>query len=165
MKRKGFTLVEIILSISLIGILFAASAIILDRGVDSFANISVRGENRQGAAFSMERMISELLLLEAGPSGDLTNVQESRIDFTDNQGSNTDFHLTGQTLYRGNDILLENVTALAFTGYNKNNQVTNSTPQTRRIRIEMTTLPPGQTASLTLRTDVFLRTDLYDNFQ
>lgn len=166
MKAKGFTLVEIVLSISLVSILFAASAIILDRGIDSFASISERGAKHQDARYAMERMVRELLLIEAGPQGDLINLQDSSLSFRDNQGINTDFNLSGNTLNRGSDPLLENVTVLTFTGYRSNGVVTNANPQIRRIRIEFSTLPQGETTPLTLRTDVFLRgEDLYENFQ
>lgn len=165
MKKKGFTLLEIILSISLVAILFALSAIILDRGVDSFASISERGAKNQDARFAMERMVRELILVEAGPGGELQVIQPNRVDFRDSQGLNTDFRLNGTTLQRGNDPLLESVTALTFTGYQSNNNTTQAAPQVRRIQIQLSALPQGETAPLTLRTEIFLRTDLYENFQ
>lgn len=165
MKKRGFTLIEIILTISLVGILFALTAILLDRGVASFATISKRGINTEEARFAMERMVREILLIKSGASGDLTNLQAAQISFKDKLGLNTDFHLNGTTLYRGNDPLLNHVTGLTFTGYKSDNTVTNSTPQTQRIRILLTTLPEGETAALTLRTDIFLRTEMYVNFQ
>lgn len=164
-KPKGFTLVEIILCVSLVGILFATTAILLDRGVASFATISERGAKNQDARFAMERMVRELILVDAGPSGELQNFQTASLSFRDNLGLNTDFHLTGTTLYRGSDPLLENVTALTFTGYQSNNNTTQAAPQVRRIRVQLSALPQGETAAMTLRTDVFLRTDMYENFQ
>lgn len=165
-NKKGFTLVEIILSISLIAILFSLSAWILDRGVSSFSAIASRAKKHQEARYAMERMTRELLVVSTGSQGDLTNLQTSQISFKDQLGISTNFNLNGQTLSRGTDILLENVTGLTFTGYNSSNQTTQSNPQVRRIRIQLTTLPVGQTAPLTFRTDIFLRGDeMYDNFQ
>lgn len=158
---------EIILSISLVAILFTVTVWILDRGITSFATISERGTQTQEARFSMERMVREIIRIKAGPSGDLQNLQTSQISFKDSLGLNTDFHLNSQdqTLYRGSDPLLKRVTALTFTGYKSDNAITQSTPQTRRIRIALTTLPEGETTPLTFRTDVFLRTDMYENFK
>ncbi len=165
-NKKGFTLVEIILAISLIGALFATTAYILERGISSFAAISVRGKKHQDARYAMERMVRELLLVSVGSQGDLISIQNTQVSFKDQAGLNTNFNLNGQTLSRGSDILLENVTGLTFTGYNSNNQTTQSNPQVRRIRIQITTLPQGQTAPLTFRTDVFLRgEEMYENFQ
>lgn len=165
MKTKGFTLVEIILSVSLVGILFALSAVILDRGVDSYANIIQRTSKNQEIRYAMERMVRELIRVEAGAGGELLGIQNDRVQFRDSLGNNTDFRLTGNTLNRGNDPLLENVTAFNVTGYRDNNQITTALPQVRRIRLQLSALPPGQTAPITFRTDVFLRTDLYENFQ
>lgn len=163
--HKGFTLVEIILSISLVAILFALSAIILDRGVDSFADISKRGAKNQEARMAMERMARELITVKAGPSGKLTSLQTDRVQFTDSLSLAAEFRLNGTTLYRNSDPLLQNVTALTFTGYKSDGSVTSAAPQVRRIRMELSTLAQGQTAPLILRTEVFLRTDLYENFQ
>lgn len=165
MKQKGFTLVEIILSIGLVAILFASTAIILDRGFDSYADITKRGAKHQEVRFAMERMVRELILLEAGPSGELNGIQSDRVQFRDALGTNTDFRLNGNTLNRGSDPLLENVTAFIVTGYRDNNQVTTSAPQVRRIRLQVSALPEGQSVPVTFRTDVFLRTDMYENFQ
>lgn len=164
-RQDGFTLVEIILSISLIAVLFSLSAWILDRGVASFATISTRSANQQDARYAMERMVRELVLVQTGPSGDLKNIKANQISFVDKQGNNTSFELSGQTLNRGSNPLLNHVTGLTFTAYRSNGQTTQSPPQTRRVEILLTTLPPGETATLTLRTDVFLRTDMYENFK
>ncbi len=165
MKTRGFTLVEIILSISLVSILFALTAILLSRGVSSFSTISQRGRQTQDARYAMERMMRELVLVKAGVGGDLNGTSATQISFKDKSGSNTDFHLNGQNLFRGSDLLLNRVTALTFTGYKTDGSVTASAPQTIRLRIQLTTLPQGETASLILRTDIFLRTDMYVNFQ
>lgn len=165
MKNKGFTLIEIILSVSLVGILFAVSAIVLDRGIDSYADISERGAKNQDVRLAMERMVRELILVDAGPSGELNGIQSDRVQFRDALGQNTEFRLIGNTLNRETDPLLENVTAFTVTGYRSNNQVTTAAPQVRRIRLQLSALPVGQTAPVTLRTDIFLRTEMYENFQ
>ena len=166
MKRDyGFTLVEIVLSISLVAILFSLSAILLNHGVSSFSTISQRGRQTQDARYAMERMMRELVLVMAGVGGDLNGTSATQISFKDKTGTNTDFHLNGQNLFRGNDLLLNRVTGLVFTGYRSDGTVTSSVPQTRRLRIQLTTLPQGETAALTLRSDIFLRTDMYVNFQ
>lgn len=165
MKRSGFTLVEIILSISLIGILFAVTAFILDRGIASFASITERGRTMQDVRMAMEQMVRELITVQAGPGGELTSFQSDRIQFVDSVGANAEFRLVGNTLNRGNNPLLNNVTALTFTGYRSDNQTTTAAPQVRRIRIQLTALPPGETAPIVWRTNVFLRTEMYENFQ
>lgn len=167
MKTKGFTLIEMILTLSLVAILFTLSAILLSQGVVSFATISERGSSLQESRFAMERMAREIILLKAGAGGDLQNILPTQISFIDKSALNTDFHLDAPTqiLYRGANPLLERVTALTYTAFRDDNAVTQSTPQTRRIQIALTILPKGETAPLILRTNIFLRTDLYEKFK
>ena len=164
--KKGFTLVEIILSISLIGILFALTSVVLRQGLDAYAHISSRAPQLQAARYAMERMVRELRREGDDANDQIQNISATQVSFTDNLGNNTSFNLNGQTLRRGTDTLLNNVTSLTFTGYKSDNVTTTSSAnQVRRIRIQLTTLPPGQIASLTLRTDIFLRNYMYENWQ
>lgn len=164
MKKKGFTLVEIILSVSLVGILFIFASLLLRGGLDAYTHVSQRGANLQAARFAMDRMIRELIQVEDDNQNNIQTIQSNRIVFVDSLGMMSDFELIGQNLMRNNDILLSNVTALTFTGFTSANTITSSGSQVRRVRIQFSTLPPGQTAPLTLRTDVFIRNYMYDNF-
>lgn len=164
-KQKGFTIVETVLSIALIGILIVLSSVLLRQGLDSYAHISNRGGNLQSARYAMERMVRELKRAGDKDSNKIQNISSTRITFTDADGNTTNFELIGTLLKRGSDRLLENVTALAFTGFRDNNDQTSSAQQLRRVRIQLTTLPPAETAPLILRTDVFFRNYMYENFQ
>lgn len=165
MNKKGFTLVEIILTISLIGILFTIASTVLRQGVDSYSTITERGGALQASRFAIERMVRELRRCGDDTDNQLQNISETQIGFTDADNLNTNFSLNGQTLRRGNDTLLDSVTSLTFTGYKSDNTQTTSAPQVRRVRIQMSVLPQGQITPLTLRTDVFLRNYLYEKWQ
>ncbi|OGQ05224.1 MAG: hypothetical protein A2W61_01840 [Deltaproteobacteria bacterium RIFCSPLOWO2_01_44_7] len=164
-KEGGFTLVEIVLTIALVSILFASAGLILRQGLDSYAHISERSANLQAARYAMERMSRELELVGDESSTNIQSIQSNSVSFVDSDSITTDFNFTNQALYRGTDLLLSNVTSATFTGFKDNGNTTSSGQQTRRVRIEFSTLPPGQTAPLTLRTDVFIRNYLYENFQ
>lgn len=163
--NHGFTLVEIILSITLTAILFTLSGLILRQGLDSYAHISSRSAALQKARYAMERMVRELRRVGDEPTKNIQNIQPTRITFVDDQGLTTDFNLNGQILQRGNDRLLDNVISLTFTGYKDDNQVTPAGPQVRRIGIQFSMLPLGETVSILLRTNVFIRNYMYENFQ
>lgn len=164
MKKKGFTLVEIILSVSLVGILFIFAGLLLRSGLDAYTHLSQRGANLQASRFAMDRMIRELIQVEDDNPNNIQSIQSNRIVFVDSLGITSDFELIGQNIMRNNDILLGNVTSLTFTGFASDNSITTAAPQVRRVRIQFSTLPPGQTAPLTLRTDIFVRNYMYDNF-
>ena len=164
-KQKGFTLVEIILSITLIAILFTVTSIVLQRGLDAYAHISSRAASLQQARYVMERMTRELMRVGDENSTNIQNIQDDQITFVDANNITTNFNFANQTLWREDDLLLPNVTSVTFTGFRDNNNTTSSGQQTRRIRIEFATLPPGETVPLTLRTDVFIRNYLYENYR
>ena len=164
-SKMGFTLVEIVLAVSLVGILFAAAGIVLRQGLDSYATVSERGSALQAARFAIERMTRELRRCGDDADDQIQNISASQISFTDADNINTSFNLNGDTLRRGTDTLLDNVSSLAFTGYKSDNTQTASAQQIRRVRIQMSVLPEGQTAPLTLRTDIFLRNYMYEKWQ
>ncbi|MDO8526399.1 MAG: type II secretion system protein [Deltaproteobacteria bacterium] len=165
-KQSGFTLVEIILSITLMGILFTLSSLVLVQGLNAYRHISARATNLNEARYALERMVRELRREgDENNIDDIKNIQSNSITFIDALGNNTSFSLSGQNLLRDNDLLLNNVTALVFTGYRDTGAETSSAQQVRRVRIQLTTTPPGQVASLLLVSDVFLRNYMYENFQ
>ncbi len=165
MKKIGFTLVEVILAITLIGILFTVGSVVLKQGLDSYATIAQRGAALQAARLPFERMVRELRRCGDDANNGVQNIQTTQIHFTDSNNINTNFNWSGTTLRRGNDTLLDNVTALTFTGFKSDNSQTSSAQQTRRVRIQISVLPTGQTMPITLRSDVFLRNYFYENWQ
>lgn len=165
MRQKGFTLVEIILTIVVIGILFSVSSVVLRQGLDSYAHISSQSSNLQMTRYAMERMVRELALVGDTNPTNIQNIQSDRITFVDSDSNTANFNFANGTLYRGTDPLLENVTAVTFTGFKDTNATTTAGNQVRRVRIQLSTLPPNQTTPLNLRTDIFIRNYMYENFR
>lgn len=163
MKKRGFTLVELCITISLIGILFATSSLLLSSGLDSYEHIHARGDSSQRARYALERMVREI----RSTTMTLQSISASSVGFLDSQNQNATFSYNSgtQTLSRGTDTLLENVTALTFIGYDQNNSSTTTSADVWRLHIALTTLPEGETASFALNTDVYLRNLMYENFR
>lgn len=148
----------------LLSIVAIGSGIALTQGLDSFTHISERSKNLLAARYALDRMVRELALSGDEAGTNLKKIQDDEIEFVDDQGNDAEFILSGTTLLRDDEILLENVTSLTFTGFDDENDETNSAPQVRRIGIQISTLPPGQTTPLSLRTYVFIRNYMYENF-
>ncbi|MBI5300116.1 MAG: type II secretion system protein [Deltaproteobacteria bacterium] len=165
MRQKGFTLVEVILTIVVIGILFAVSSIVLRQGLDSYSHILNRSNNLQTTRYAMERMIRELTLVGDTNPTNIQNIQSDRITYVDSDSNTTNFNFANGTLYRSTDPLLNNVTAVTFTGFKDTGATTTAGNQVRRVRIQLSTLPPNQTTPLNLRTDIFIRNYMYENFR
>lgn len=157
---KGFTLVEIILAMTLLGITVVATSVLMGRGLDAYNLVNSRTVALDQANYALVRMEKEMTKVS-----NINNAHSTLFAFVDSLGNSTDFHLDGTTLFRGNDPLAHNVSSLTFTFYRDNGATTTAPPQIRRIHIDMTVLADGGNGTIDLRTDVFPRIFIYDNFQ
>lgn len=157
---KGFTILELILSMTLMGILLAASGVLLGRGLDAYNLVSAHSDSVEQARYAMIRMEKEIETVT-----NISNSQVTQFGFTDTLGAATDFHLNGTDLMRGNDPLARNVTSLAFTYYKSDGSATNANPQVRRVQIDLTVQATGGAGTVHLRSEVFPRNFYYDTFQ
>ena len=159
-RSQGFTLVELILTMVLLGIIVVVTGILMGRSLDAYKLVSTRTETVHEARFALVRLQKEL-----EQERQVTTASPQQVVFLDPTATQIDIHLTGTTIYRGSDILAENVSNLLFTYYRDNGNTTSSAAQVRRIHIDMTVRADATSGSLQLRTDVFPRIFMYENFQ
>lgn len=166
MNKKGFTLVELILTILVMGIIAVVSAQVLMRGIDTYSLITSRKDALQRARMSMDRMTDELALVN---SARLTAIGDTSISFTDALGAASDFRMvvtqTGQQLFRGSDFLSSGIGLIDFDFYQSNGGAAIVPANARRINIELTIQTVGGYGSIPLRAEVFPRNFMYTNFR
>lgn len=167
---KGFTLVEIILTIVIVGIIAGVTAKILMSGLDTYSFVVNRKDITQQARVSMDRMVSELMLID---TSDINLMQNTIFAFDDRDGTPTSF---GLTTYQGEPILVRgdgyNMRPLAhsvgfidFDYLKPDGSSTTVVGDVRRINIELSLDAYGGYGSIALRTEVFPRNFMYQNFQ
>lgn len=169
-KKHGFTFVETILAIVIVGAIASVAAKVLVSGLDVYALVVNRHDASQRARLSMERMVDEIVLIN---SGDILGMSNTRFRFRDSDGINTDFKQQTVTyrrrsmpcLYRGEDFLAENVLSFDFDYYAADGSSTIWALQVRRINIDFTVEAMADAGSIHLRTDVFPRNFMYSNFE
>lgn len=160
---EGFTLIEIILVCVLIGVM--ASVIIppLHQGVQSYAVSETRGDLTSQARQAATRMIRELrnIQKEANNTPNITAAATTSITFVDVLDNTITFSLSGSTLQRNSNPLVEQVSSLQFRYFNgSNTELTAplSAPDmdnVRRIMVVLTLAEGSLTVSMTEQT--FLR--------
>jgi len=159
-------LIELVLTIVVVGIIAAVSAQVLLRGIDAYNLITNRKDALQHARVGMDRMIDELLLLD---SFKITSISDTKIEFWDDNNSLTNFRRTTQSghwvLYRGDDFLSGIVGLLDFDYFKSNGAAAVWPWDVRRISIELTIQALGGVGSIPLRTEVFPRGFMYNNFR
>lgn len=169
-KKRGFTFVETILAIIIVGAIAGVAAKVLIAGLDVYALVVNRHDASQTARLAMERMVDEIVTVEWT---DITGMYNTRFSFRDIDGHGTNFKTRivskgGQSvncIYRDEDFLGGSVSSFDFDYFDANGNSTIWSWQVRRINIEFNIDAPANAGVVHLRTDVFPRNFMYDNFE
>jgi len=158
-KSNGFTLVEIVITIVLIGILSGIAAIIILQGVRAYSSEQSRSDVHYQARAAMERMTREIRLIRS-QGADITTMANNNLQFIDVNGATIGFSWANPTLSRWNgatnDVLAAGVTAFTFS-YFQQDGVTVATPANIWF-VEITVTATAQSGeTLDMRTRVHPR--------
>ncbi len=167
---RGFTFIETLLTIIIVGAVAGVAAKVLISGLDVYALLMNRHDASQSARIGMERMVEELLLID---SSDIILMTDTRISFVDSTGSTSSFKRQSITrdgrtipcLYRGDDFLAGNVGLLDFDYLTATGSSTIWPWQVRRINVDLVVDAFANAGSVHLRTNVFPRKFMYQNFE
>lgn len=99
-QSKGFTLIEAIITIVIVGIISSIAALIILEGVKA----SAKEQNLSGvhyqARIAMERMAREIRLIRSQTAGDIPTMAATDLIFCDVTGRAVEFQLAGLVLNR-----------------------------------------------------------------
>jgi len=129
-NSNGFTLVEIVITIVLIGILSGIAAMIILQGVMAYSDEQSRSDVHYQARVAMERMAREIRLIRS-QGADITTMANNNLRYIDVNGVTIGFSWANPTLSRWdgatNDVLASGVTAFTFSYYQQDG-ITVATP-------------------------------------
>ena len=125
MKNKGFTLIELIIVIVILGIIVAIGAPLLLSVSDSLAFLVARTAIDQAADIALSRMTREMRRLKDDSS--VNTATSSQFSFDDVNSNTISYSLSSTDLMRNSDILASDVQNLSFTYYDDSGS-TISTP-------------------------------------
>ncbi len=162
-QSRGFTLIEIVLTIVLIGIVSSIAAVIIMQGAKSASSVKSRVEAHEQARFAVDRMSRELLLIRsraAAPVDDIITMNATTLEYNDITGTRIGFRLNGNTLERYDGSWQTLATGIAapggmFTYYNAAG--TSGATQPNLWSIQINLVATQGTENLTLRTRVHPR--------
>ncbi len=119
---KGYTLVELVTVMVITGIVAAIGAPLLMKTADAWSYGSRFQTNAVlSAMVAQSRMSREMRGLKNDAS--VTTANSSQFSFTDVNDNTITFNLSGDTLMRNSDGLLDDVTGLSFTYYDDSGAV------------------------------------------
>lgn len=114
MSNRGFTLIEMILVITVVSILAVSAAVGFDPVLDSWVQGQSRGEVAGTLGVALNRMVQEISQMKDANS--LTIASAGDFQFTDVNNNVVRYRLSGGQLLRNADVLARDVQSLAF-GY------------------------------------------------
>lgn len=140
MLSRGFTLIEMIMVILILGIIVAMSSSLLTQGLNSASQgEGLLDANWQGQ-IAFERMSRDISLVRS--TADITTIGASNFAFTDTSGNTISYSLSGTSLLltqNGNAaILADGVSSLSFTYFDRTGTSTATATLVRYIRISIT---------------------------
>lgn len=146
-NSKGFTLIEIIITIVIVGIISGIAAVIIAQGVRSYTDEQGRSDMRYRAELALERMSREIRMIRSASAADIPTMTGSTLRYTDINGAAMGFRLNGGAIERTEDNgatwnpLATNVTAPwgnLFTYLDSAGSVTGSQASLWFVQIEFT---------------------------
>jgi prepilin-type N-terminal cleavage/methylation domain-containing protein len=168
-RRLGFTLIEVIAAIAIIGMLAAMTAAVLVRGMEGYDATAQVAQLHVDLASAMDRVDRALRSIPAATSGaNISTVTPTSIAWTGTSGA-CSLSLSGTTLNLAMDgaaaqPILTDVTAFAVQCYDESNAALatslsgGAVVAVRRVQITITATRNGRSDSL--RTKLFIRSTM-----
>lgn len=152
-KGKGVTLIEIVMVISIIGIISALLAPVILVGMDSWSYIKNRSELINNGRLAMNRMVREIR-----EAKEINNWEDDRIEFIDINGNTIEFSQEGTLLLRNGDTLavnLEENNGLSLNYWNSGGNTAVSADEI--VRVEIILSLENRAGEFDVKNQVFIR--------
>lgn len=114
-RQHGFTLIEMLTVIVILGIVSAIGAKVLGVGFDAYFKGKGYMVADSQTRIALARMTRELRTIRTATAGDLTMLPATAITFRDTGGVSIKYSLTGTSLMRNTQVLADGVTGLSFS--------------------------------------------------
>ncbi len=156
--KDGFTLIEIILVLVIIGILAGILIEPFRLGVKSYIGIETRADLTSQAREATVRIVREMRNIQkkANDKPNITSADDTSITFVDSQGVPISFSLSGSTVLRDTNILADKVSSLDFRYFKGDNTALTTFPlsaadldDVRRILVILTMQEGTETVTMT----------------
>ena len=173
-RRRGFTLVESMATIAVLGVLGSSASYLVLDSVDGYMDATTSAQLHAEMSIALDRVIREIRKIElddaaAGVAPNISLISATALSWQDSSSNSYRFAMVGSELQievagGGLSTLLTDVTSLAISIFNESNVDIGpacagaACDPVRRIVVDVTTQRSGVTESL--RFKVFIRSTM-----
>lgn len=128
-RTRGFTLIEMVLAIMIIGIIAALGGLMLNRTFDSYTTVRDTAGLGWPGRVALERMAREIRAIRSQTAADIPTWSTSTLEFYDTSGNRARYYQAGTQLARSDDggatyqPMANGISNLTFAYTDKNDQV------------------------------------------
>lgn len=146
-SQKGFSLVELVMTIVIMGIISVVVGKILLQGYKTFITSQDISEVDWQGLLALESLTNDIHNIRS--SADITTISSSSFAFTDMTGTSVTYALSGSTLQRNSLTVASGISALTYSYLDKNGSVTASPAAVRYISISVTAVQNNMSLAFT----------------
>jgi type II secretory pathway component PulJ len=162
-KTGGFTLVELVLSISLLGIVGGIMGALFAESITSYSTMADRRSSMESARIAVERIKRDVELIAS--TGDIATFTDTNFTFSLAGEGSVAYTLSGTQLLRNTDVLADGVSFFDFNYLDQNGASAGTAAAIRRIQFEIQVSTEQGHGSHRVRSQVFLRSLYYESYQ
>lgn len=174
LNHRGFTLLELLLAMTVAGIIFGVATETMMRQADTYSFVSNRKTTMASLRHTMKQITYEFMRLS---TDDILDISPTKIEFINFDGDDTSFHIDtasagdgSLSLYSGSDEILLNTQSFDLEYQDGSGNELDEDPEQideiRRIKVTISTEAQANEGSITLSTLITPREFIgYNNFQ
>ena len=120
-REKGVSLVELMVTVVLIGIIAAITARMLIIGAGTYDSVNTRNKVLQTNRISFEMLMKELRSIKS--KNDITLANSSQIIFNNLNDEQINYSFSNGSIYRNSNLFVEGLTSFQFTYFDDSGAV------------------------------------------
>lgn len=132
-SKKGFTLIEMLMTIVIVGVISVVLGQILFQSYETFVDAQNASAVDWQGYIAMERIANDIHNIRS--STDITTAQSAQLSFVNMSNATVTYQLSGTTLLRNGVALATGISSLNFIYYDQNGATTGTTSSVRYIAI------------------------------
>lgn len=151
-RDAGFTLIELIITIVLVGIIAGIGALLVLQGVNAFLAEDIRADLTTDGRLAIERMAREIRTIRTRTAADIPTMAGPTLSFVDLDGNAIAYTSGGGTVTRnGTPLASATTAALGFLYFQQDGTPAGSADQIWVIQVDLTLTTGGESQAFRIR--------------